>query len=672
MSPAKGTQLWATVAGQWYPISLGKFADDGGAGELFDVTGIPTSRPLIAKIYTNEELIADNKADQTNVRRLLILAQEASTLAKDLPFVAWPTHVVFDTQALSASTAHQHLAGIVMAKEPDFVLLNDLTEVDAGKANRSMADIFHLAKTLAYQIDRLHAHRWAFIFGDFNSRNIAVSTDLTRVVFFDADSFQFTYRSDQAFPPIGNTEPFSSPFRDGPGMLTHARGVAHDHFVLAIHIFTLLMVRGKNEGLHHHPFTCLNHEVGRLIKDNIFPLDHLATYPINKNVVAVYAKLPDYIRDAFTKTFALAQPLTADEWLQLLSRYAKDPNPSASTTPLKVTAPRPRPQPSARATTPPPQGQHAAPAKPAPVSAPARPLVAAVPQPKPAAPAAVAPNPPPRPAPPPPPAPVVLAPPGPAPLSRPAPTKSLLALFALMLVTGALLRRDNHPEPPAVVAAPVPTHPSAPVSPQPPATAAVPPPEPVVDPARWDAVRKRLKDHGLLSSAPGTTLVTQTDVALQHLTSLLAITRPNDPDAAHAAINELERRIFQGKAWGEKFPIPRNPSPLLLAAFDLVDLMHLASLIPRVPLGKTATVLVGHFDVDISRKLDTSNRPHCSSITYVVQVPSFPLRAKLNHCQNFTDSAQFPTVPPWDDPPDESSLARMLGFPPRRTQRPSP
>jgi serine/threonine protein kinase len=291
----------------------------GGEGGIFTLknSGAPER---VAKIY--------NQASKglLNPEALKALAYLTSMYSQfsapnSMPFVAWPLEVLFVNEKPLPGTHLSALAGITMRRITGHATLEKLTSNGSGRVGLGNETAVRLATTLAGHLKRMHRNE--VIFCDFNPRNVLVSHDKKSLVFVDADAFQ--HKCGTVF-----TKPHFSPGYASPDQLALKPGprcAADDNFVLAIHIFQLLTDGG-------HPFTTgPKYEppgapmFGSVTEDdNIkarrWPYSDVRKYHPPGETPQLYARLHPDLKAMFVRAFQNFAPPTAEEWENLLPRFA--------------------------------------------------------------------------------------------------------------------------------------------------------------------------------------------------------------------------------------------------------------------------------------------------------------------------------------------------------------
>jgi DNA-binding helix-hairpin-helix protein with protein kinase domain len=299
----------------WTVYQIGKSLNKGGFGSVHLVTP-PMKHPLVAKIYT-EPMRERIKHNPKIAMRLVALAQHRVAITKDLSFAVWPRRVLFAKKNLNgADDIAANILGFTMLQLIGTTSLFELMMNEEKRLRIQPVDLAHIAILIADQLAKLHRHPWGFVFGDLSPNNIHVTNDYKAVHFIDTDSFQFDFQTGKyAFPMDNLTTGYKSPGAEHAIRNKQRITAVHDDFVLAVLIFQLLMTMNK---VPRHPFQCLDKDVDTMIERRIFPFENLAQYPVPAVNVAVYNGWPADIRAAFRRTFTQPDPVTAEEWTQIL------------------------------------------------------------------------------------------------------------------------------------------------------------------------------------------------------------------------------------------------------------------------------------------------------------------------------------------------------------------
>ncbi len=299
----------------WTVYQIGKSLNKGGFGSVHEVTP-PMKHPLVAKIYT-EPMRERIKNNPKIAMRLVALAQHRIAITKDLPFAVWPRRVLFAKRNLNgASDIAANILGFSMLQLIGTTSLYDLMMNEDNRLRIRPVDLAHIAITIADQLARMHRHPWGFVFGDLSPNNIHISKDYKTVHFIDTDSFQFDFQTGKyAFPMENLTRLYKSPGAEDAIRKKQRITAVHDDFVLAVLVFQLLMTMNA---IPRHPFECQDKNPDALMESRIFPFENPAQYPVPSTCLAVYNGWPADIRAAFRRTFTQPNPVTAEEWTQIL------------------------------------------------------------------------------------------------------------------------------------------------------------------------------------------------------------------------------------------------------------------------------------------------------------------------------------------------------------------
>jgi|GEM_PF-3295825 len=164
-------------------------------------------------------------------------------------------------------------------------------------------------------------HRENVLLGDINPQNFLV-VDEANIWFVDCDSYQI-----EEFPcPVG-TVTFTPPELQGKNFTTFLRGFEHEHFAVATFLFMLLLP-GKPPYSHTG-----GEDPATNIRQGKFPYTPRKTRIKRKDTIPLgawrymWSHLPDYLQEAFYRTFTSSDPrqrLDSAQWLELLDRYQED------------------------------------------------------------------------------------------------------------------------------------------------------------------------------------------------------------------------------------------------------------------------------------------------------------------------------------------------------------
>lgn len=315
---------------------------EGGEGGIFTLKP-HAGEKRVAKIYN-----AASKALLTPeaFHSLAFLTSKYAEYSEELPFVAWPIEVLFTVKHPSSIQHLPTLAGITMRHVSGHGVLEKLTTNGNGRFGIGTEKAVRIAAVIANHTARLHKH--GIVFCDFNPKNILVSNDHSTVTFVDADAFQ------HSIIPNVFTKPHFFPGYASPDHITAKPGPrqpADDNFVLAIHIFQLLLDGG-------HPFDtgpafnptgdpfasiCPNDN----IKARRWPYEDVAKYHPPGETPKHYARLHPDLRAMFERAFLAFSPPTAAEWDAILPRFRD--NVEATTAPpvqMPPKAPAVKPKPA--------------------------------------------------------------------------------------------------------------------------------------------------------------------------------------------------------------------------------------------------------------------------------------------------------------------------------------
>ncbi|WP_067863250.1 hypothetical protein [Nocardia shimofusensis] len=226
-------------------VRLGKQLASAGEGVVSEVIGHPE---WVAKIY-HAHLPKQGLAARDRKIRAMTAAKPAGVEQADgFVVLTWPEHAVVGPD--------NRVRGFVMRKidTAETVEVHSLSNpADRADPNPkgpqwpkkvTWLHLVNIARNLCRAVDTVH--RAGAVIGDFNERNILVA-DTTLVSLVDCDSFQF--RSGSTVHPCGVARAeFLAPELATVDLARHIRDKSSDLFVLAIHIYLLLMAG-------NHPFS---------------------------------------------------------------------------------------------------------------------------------------------------------------------------------------------------------------------------------------------------------------------------------------------------------------------------------------------------------------------------------------------------------------------------------
>lgn len=289
---------------------------EGGEGGIFALKP-HAGETRVAKLYK-----PDSKALLTPhaFESLAHLTNAADKYTETLPFVAWPLEVLFTIKHPSAIEHLQALAGITMRHVSGHKTLERITTYGQGRFGIGTESAVRIAALIANYLGRLHKN--GIVFCDFNAKNILVSNDNTRVTFVDADAFQHSI-IDNVFTKPHYAEGYASP--DHVNAKPGPRQPEDDNFVLAIHIFQLLLDGGHpfDTGPAYNPtgdpFAQLKPHDN--IKASRWPYSDVATYFPPGVTPKHYARLHPELRAMFERAFQHLAPPRPEEWEALLPKF---------------------------------------------------------------------------------------------------------------------------------------------------------------------------------------------------------------------------------------------------------------------------------------------------------------------------------------------------------------
>lgn len=276
---------------------------------------------LIAKIYRTKHLPVV-RSNPLAIKQLQTLTANEQALTKSLPFVAWPRRMIFTKHCPtpSAPDYKSSFIGFTMRFLHNTVSLYDFVSKKSQRLDVTPRDTANVARLIARQVHMLHDHQWKFRIIDMSATNIRVSNDYSEVYFIDADSFQFlTTETRTHFVTKGLTPGFKAPWSDKEIAAGRALTNTHDDFVLAIHIFQMLVADHTPYPFHPFKFDRLTED--ELIAKKIFPLDYRKDYEPNAAQQAIYQKVPAKLRAMFSRAFTNGKPPAALEWADALDAY---------------------------------------------------------------------------------------------------------------------------------------------------------------------------------------------------------------------------------------------------------------------------------------------------------------------------------------------------------------
>ncbi|CFX05543.1 protein of unknown function [Candidatus Filomicrobium marinum] len=336
-----GDDIWTQ-----YEIDKPLANASGGEGGIFTLKP-HAGETRVAKIY-NHKSKSLLKSDA--FRSLAILTSRYQELSQPnaLPFVAWPIEVLFTIKHPSTVQHLSTLAGITMRHVTGHNVLRKLTSDAGGRIGNgngtqnglANAKAVRIAAIIAHYLNRMHQR--GIVFCDLNPNNILVSNDYRQITFVDADAFQHPFVT--AFTKPHFTDGYASP--NQANKIAGPRTPDDDNFVLAIHIFQLLLDGG-------HPFDTgpafnptgdffANITPNDNIKARRWPYSDVAKFRPPGETPAHYARLHPDLRSMFARAFQDFVPPTAKEWEETLPSFANTVE--ANSPPKPKASPPPRPQ----------------------------------------------------------------------------------------------------------------------------------------------------------------------------------------------------------------------------------------------------------------------------------------------------------------------------------------
>ncbi|WP_414462460.1 hypothetical protein [Hyphomicrobium sp. DY-1] len=320
MSISPGETVWGARIEEhedddWFQYKVvAPVGNEGGAGAVYTLSP-NTEPPLVGKFY-NEDLRASMTTNREAALRIILPALHRDGLNQALDFASWPRRILFDVMDPPAAELHKHIIGFTMELLIGTKSLNTLLGKDSDRRNLTRERTIHIAITLADQLAKMHRHTWGFVFGDMSPMNIHVTKDFAKVLFIDTDSFQFDNGAFEC-KLTGLTPEYSSPGARAAIAANRRVTATHDDFVLAVLIYQLLM---RDLGFECHPFSMDGDDADDIIDRRFFPMDAGET---NGFMANAYKELPEDIRAAFTQTFTKDNPVTALQWIPLLTNYRR-------------------------------------------------------------------------------------------------------------------------------------------------------------------------------------------------------------------------------------------------------------------------------------------------------------------------------------------------------------
>jgi DNA-binding helix-hairpin-helix protein with protein kinase domain len=313
----------------WYDIRLGAPLSKGGAARLWHVEKPGLATPLVAKVW-NKRGLDQVFSTPVEATRVLRLVENRNQLYNHIPNVIWPRRLLF-TQP-TRENVRNHFRGFTMSRLDHMRKLHQILALSQqGQAPLTFEQSKRMVLMLCQSLQKLHDHPWQFRFGDFSPNNIMFSEDLTTLAFVDADGYQFLYPHRESgtnisFNAAGFTLGYSSPTtikaelrrkQDDPPVRVDEQ---HDHFVLAIHIYQIYMAHlGLGGAAPFQKFERGNENDA--IAAGRFTHDMALEHQPNAFIQQQYLRIPEPIRDAFSRTFARGKPLTTREWASLCSTH---------------------------------------------------------------------------------------------------------------------------------------------------------------------------------------------------------------------------------------------------------------------------------------------------------------------------------------------------------------
>lgn len=288
----------------------------GGEGGIYSLKPHAGER-RVAKIYKSQ---AKALLNPDAFKSLALLTSKYAEYSSTLPFVAWPIEVLFTVKHPSSIQHIPTLAGITMRHITGHQVLEKLTSNGNGRLGLGTETAVRIAAVIAGQLARLHAT--GIVFCDLNPKNILVSNNRQTVTFVDADAFQHSIIADVFTKPHffpGYASPDQANLK--PGMRTPA----DDNFVLAIHIFQLLLDGGHpfDTGPAYNPTgdPFANITPNDNVKARRWPYSNIPLYRPPGETPKHYARLHPDLRAMFERAFLHFAPPAAAEWATLLPKF---------------------------------------------------------------------------------------------------------------------------------------------------------------------------------------------------------------------------------------------------------------------------------------------------------------------------------------------------------------
>lgn len=251
-------------------ISLGAVLGTGGEGSVYLVNENPH---LVAKIFHTDfsNMTAEERTRRTSQLRIkrkkveAMAAAAPSCVTKDShPLLAWPQLVVrSNSQVVGfvmpklASKEHPLIHQVANASDR----LTPSSGMPSWVKSLTWAEMVATGQSLCDAVSAAHAA--GAVIGDMNESNILVDKK-QRVTLVDVDSMQFRSNQGTIYHCTVAKPEYSAPEIVKKDLYSYTRDVWSDYYVLAIHIYTLLM-----DG--NHPFQ-RGHWAGRGAKPEWYEL----------------------------------------------------------------------------------------------------------------------------------------------------------------------------------------------------------------------------------------------------------------------------------------------------------------------------------------------------------------------------------------------------------------
>ncbi len=291
------------------PEPVGSLLAQGGQGAVYT---LERTDGVVVKVYGRAKL----RSEGTQLRER-IDAQIAMKDKVDERRVAWPQIPVFNARQEWIGYAMRRVNGQPMSKLAHPMLFG------RHFPGCTRVQIVDLAMDLVMGMKALH--RAGVLMGDVNLNNVVADPATNRVMFIDADSYQFSHGGRQFTCPVGRPE-MTPPEHQGKRYDEIIRTVESDLFSLAILLFQCFM-------MGRHPYDSI---AGGSPVDNLrqgrFPYGTGGAAPGTNGAVPkgpwylIWSHLPYRIKELFIRTLKdglndVSQRATLEEWTRALQRY---------------------------------------------------------------------------------------------------------------------------------------------------------------------------------------------------------------------------------------------------------------------------------------------------------------------------------------------------------------